>query len=145
MHLSYFLLYQDSLILFLLSCLSVSLSLSLSSTFIYHSFAFNVLMFLMFLMFPLLHWNTCFSDSISLSLFLLRVFFSSIRLVSCTSPFHPFCLQTLPLSLSSYYSHTLPAVSLSLLKYFSCTFFTSSCSFHPQSSAPYINILSIML
>jgi hypothetical protein len=78
---------------------------------------------------------------VSLIVFLSLSFFSVF--------FSLFCLQTLPLSfplsLSSYSSHTLPAVSLSLLKYFSCTFCTSSCSFHPQSSAPYINIPSIML
>jgi energy-converting hydrogenase Eha subunit C len=31
------------------------------------------------------------------------------------------------------------------LKYFSCTFSTSSRSFHPKISAPYINILFVML
>jgi hypothetical protein len=42
-----------------------------------------------------------------------------------------------------------PGVSLSTpsthLKYFSCTLSTSSCSFHPQISAPYISTLSTML
>jgi hypothetical protein len=66
----YFLLYLDSLILFLLSCLSVSLSLSLSSTFTHLPFALN---------FPLLH----FSDSIFLSFFSMFFFsfLSSIPLV----------------------------------------------------------------
>jgi hypothetical protein len=41
-HLSYSLLHMDSLILSLLSCLSVSLSLSLSSTFIHLHFAPNL-------------------------------------------------------------------------------------------------------
>jgi hypothetical protein len=41
-HLSYSLLYLDSLILFLFSCLSVSLSLSLSSTFIHLPFALKL-------------------------------------------------------------------------------------------------------
>jgi hypothetical protein len=40
--LSYFLLYLDSLILYLLACLSVSLSLSLSSPFIHPPFALNL-------------------------------------------------------------------------------------------------------
>jgi hypothetical protein len=31
------------------------------------------------------------------------------------------------------------------LKYFSCTLSTSSCSFHPQISAPYISMLTTML
>jgi hypothetical protein len=41
-HLSYSLLYLDSLILSILSCFSVSLSLSLSSTFIHLPFALNL-------------------------------------------------------------------------------------------------------
>jgi hypothetical protein len=41
-HLSYFPLYLDSLILFLLFCLAVYLPLSICSTFIHISFAFNL-------------------------------------------------------------------------------------------------------
>jgi hypothetical protein len=66
-------------------------------------------------MFPLLHWHTRFSDSISLSIsFFLFSFLFSIPLVSCTPPFRPFCLQTLPcsfpLSLSAYSSCTLSSL-----------------------------------
>jgi hypothetical protein len=57
-HLSYFLLYLDSLILSLLSCLFVSLNLSLTSTFL-HLLLLSIL--------PLLHWHTRFSGNISLS------------------------------------------------------------------------------
>jgi hypothetical protein len=100
---------------------------------------------LLLLIFPFLHWHTRFSDSISLSLCFFSVLFSflsSFRLVSCTFPFHRFCLQTLafsfPLSLSAFSSYILPSlckpgVSLSTpstsVKYFSCTFSTSSYSF----------------
>jgi hypothetical protein len=100
-HLSYSLLYLDSLILSPLSCLSVSLSLSLNSTFIHLSFALNL--------------STSFLV-LFLSLLLLRVFsfLSSIPLVSDTLPFHPFCPQTLPpsfsLSPSAYFSYTLPSL-----------------------------------
>jgi hypothetical protein len=63
--------------------------------------------------FPLLHWLTRFSASINLSPSPSSFsFLSSIR--SCTLPFHPFCLQTLPfsfpLSLSAYSSCTLPSL-----------------------------------
>jgi hypothetical protein len=66
-------------------------------------------------MFPLHHWHTRFSDSISLSLsFFLFSFLFSIPLVSCTPPFRPFCLQTLPcsfpFSLSAYSSCTLSSL-----------------------------------
>jgi hypothetical protein len=64
--------------------------------------------FLLIVIFSLLHWHTRFSD-ISLSPSSPYFFFlSSIPLVSCTFPFYPFCLQTLPLSfplsLSAYSS-----------------------------------------
>jgi hypothetical protein len=106
--------------------------------------------FLLFLIFPLLHWHTGFSDNISL------FFLSSIPLVSCTLPFHSFCLQTLPLffplSLSAYSSYILRSLCnvaflCPLLAPFSNIFFALSCSFHRQTSAPYINtlVLSIML
>jgi hypothetical protein len=107
---------------------------------------------LLLLIFPFLHWHTRFSDSISPSLCFFSVLFSflsSFRLVSCTFPFHRFCLQTLsfsfPLSLSAFSSYILPSlckpgVSLSTpstsVKYFSCTFSTSSCS---QISAPHLH------
>jgi hypothetical protein len=95
-HLSYFLLYLS-----LLSCLSVSSSLSLSSTFIHP----------LLLIFPRLHWHTRFSSiSLSPSSPCFFSFLSSITLVSCTLPFDPFCLQILPLSfplsLSAYSLHS---------------------------------------
>jgi hypothetical protein len=66
-------------------------------------------------MFPLLHWHTRFSDSICLSLyFSLFSFLFSIPLMSCTPPFRPFYLQTLPisfpLSLAAYSSYTLSSL-----------------------------------
>jgi hypothetical protein len=81
-HLSYFLLYLDSLILSLLFCLSVSLFLSFSSTCIHLPFALNLYTSSLIVYFSLL---------------LLRVFsqLSRIPSVSCTLPFLPFCLQTL--------------------------------------------------
>jgi hypothetical protein len=57
-HFPYFLLNLDSLILSLLSCLSVSLSLSLSSTFIHPPFALNL---------STRVWHTRFFSNISLS------------------------------------------------------------------------------
>jgi hypothetical protein len=95
------------------------------------------------LIFPLFHRHTRSSDSISFSPSSPCSFYflSSIPLVSCPLPFHPFCLQTLPLS----FPLSLSAYSSLTLKYFSCTFPTSSCSFHLQISAPDINTLSIML
>jgi hypothetical protein len=100
-NLSYFLLYLDSLILSFLSCLSVSLSLSLSS------------IFFLLLIFRLIHWHICSSGSTSLSSPCSFSFLSSIPSVSCTLPFHPFCLQTsqlsFPLSLSACSSCTLPS------------------------------------
>jgi hypothetical protein len=100
-HLSYFLLYLDSLIFSLVSCLSVYLPLSLSSTFIHRPFALNL--------------STSSLTYPFLSPLLLRVLFflSSIPSVSCTLLFHPFCLQTLPLSFS-----------LSLSAYSFCTLHT---------------------
>jgi hypothetical protein len=105
-HLSYSLLYLDSLIIFLLSCLSVSLSLLLSSTFIHLP---------LLSIFPHLHWHTRSSGSISPlspSSPCSFTFLSSIPLVSGTLPFHSFCPQTLPLSfprsLSANSSCTLP-------------------------------------
>jgi hypothetical protein len=135
--LSYFLLYLDSLILSLLSCLPVSLSLSLSSTFIHLPSAL--------LIFPLLHRRTRSSDSISLSpsslCFLLFLLHSSLPSI---------CLQTLPLSfqlsLSAYSSYTLSSLcNLAFPSSLLVPLSTSPCSFHPQISAPYINTLSIML
>jgi hypothetical protein len=86
-HLSY------SLILSLHSCLSVSLYLLFSSTFIHLPFALNL---------------STSSSPCSFS------FHSSIPLVSCTLSFHPFCPQTLPLSFtlsfSAYSSYTLPSL-----------------------------------
>jgi hypothetical protein len=129
----------DSLILSLLSCLSVSLSLSLSSTFIHLPFALNPSS----LAYPFLWWY------FSLSL-LLRVFFSflsSIPLVSCTLPFFHFS-SNFARSLSHFHSHPIPPALFpplptpsTPLKYFSCTLFTSSCSVHPQISALYISIV----
>jgi hypothetical protein len=52
-HLSYSLLYLDSLILLLLSCLSVSLSFSLSSTSIHPPFALNLFTFSLTYLFSL--------------------------------------------------------------------------------------------
>jgi hypothetical protein len=110
----------------------VSLSPSLSSTFIHLHFA---------LIFPLLHWHTRSSGSnyLSPSSPCSFSFLSNIPLVSCTLPCHPFCLQILPLSfplsLSAYSSCTLP--SLCNLAFLS----TSSCFFYPQISALYIIIL----
>jgi hypothetical protein len=84
-------------------------------------------------------------------------FLYSTQTVSCTLPFRPFSPRTLrlsfPLSLSTCFSCTLPltmypGVSLSTPsthQYFSYTLSTSSCSFHPQISAPYISTLSTML
>jgi hypothetical protein len=82
----------------------------------------------------------------------------SIPSVSWTLSVHLFCPHTLPpsfpLSLSVYSSCTLLSLSILAfrspflapsLKYFSCIFSISSCSFYPQISAPYINILSIMV
>jgi hypothetical protein len=122
-------------------CLSVSLSLSLRSTFIHLPFALNLS-----------------TSSLVPSLF----FFVSLQhsaSAGCTLPFHSFCPQTLPLSfplsLSAYSSCALPSLcNLAFLCpllapisniYFSWTLSTSSCSFHPQISAPYINTLSTML
>jgi hypothetical protein len=105
LNLSYFLLYLDSLILPLLSYLSVSLPFHLAL----HSY-----IFLLLLIFPLLHWHIRFSDNISFSSPCFFSFLSSITLVSCIHPLHPFCLQTLPisfpLSLSAYSSYTLPSL-----------------------------------
>jgi hypothetical protein len=79
-HLSYFLLYLDSLILSLLPCLSGLCPFHI---------ALHSSIFLLLLIFPLLHWHTRFS----LSFFSVFFFFilSSIPLVSCTLPFRPFC------------------------------------------------------
>jgi hypothetical protein len=107
-HLSCSLLYLDSLILSLLSCLFVSSSLSLNSTFIHLPFVFKF--------FALLHWHTgsCGSTCLSPSSPCSFSFFSSIPLVSCNLPFHPICPQTLPLSfplsLSACSSCTLPSL-----------------------------------
>jgi hypothetical protein len=64
----------------------------------FHSAQHSSIFFLL-LIIPLLHWHTRFSDSISLSPSSPYFFlFSIIPLVFCTLPFHPFCVQTLPLS-----------------------------------------------
>jgi hypothetical protein len=99
-HLSYFLLYLDSLILSLLSCLSVSSR--------FHS-ALHSSIFLLLFYFPLLHWHTRFSDSFSLSPSFFPVFFFflfSIPVVSCTS--------SLPYILSSNFAALFPAFTISL-------------------------------
>jgi hypothetical protein len=111
--------------------------------------------FLLLLIFPLLHWHTRFSDSISLSPSSPCFFFSLQHSVTILH-------SSLPSILSSNFATLFPAFTLILfllhssltstpstpstpLKYFSCTFSTSSRSFHSQISALYINILSIMV
>jgi hypothetical protein len=106
----------------------VSLSLSLSSTFIYFPFGYLSLS-ISSLVNPFL-------GSISLSassLCLLCLFFSLQHSVSILNSSIPFILSL---------SFSFP---LSFSAYFSCTFSTSSFSFHPKISAPYVNILCIML
>jgi hypothetical protein len=105
MHLLYSLLYLDHLVLALLSCMSVSLSLSLSSVLIH---------FLSALIPSIPHWHTrsfcgtSFSHSHPSSF----SFLYSTQTVSCTLPFRPLCPRSLPLSfplsLSAYSSCTLP-------------------------------------
>jgi hypothetical protein len=104
---SYCLLYHDSLLPSLLSCLSVSLSLSLSSTLIHFPSALNL--------FPFLHWHTLSSASISLSP-------SSPCSFSFLSSIH----SSLPFILSSNFAVLFPAFTLSLF-YSSCTL-PSLCS-----------------
>jgi hypothetical protein len=88
-HLSYSLLYLGSLILSLLSCLSVSMSLSLSSTFIYLPFALSLSSFQFFTSIPV-------SLVVFLSFLLLRILFFFLQhSVSCTLPFPPFSAFTL--------------------------------------------------
>jgi hypothetical protein len=105
MHLSYSLLYLDSLILSLLSCLSVSLSLS--SALIHLPSA--LILSTSPLAYPFL--LQYFSLSLS-SLFFS--FFCNTQTVSCTLPFRPFCPRTLPLSfplsISACSSCTLPSL-----------------------------------
>jgi hypothetical protein len=128
-HLSYSLLHLDSLILpFFLAYLSFSLSLS--STFIHLHFA---------LILPILHWHTRSSGSNNLSPSspCSFSFLSSIPLVSCTLPFHPFCLQTLPLS----FPLSLSAYSSSLTRYVTWRF--SLPLLVPQISALHIIILPL--
>jgi hypothetical protein len=71
----------------------------------FHSALYASISFL-FLIFPLLHWHTRFSCFFS--------FLFSIPLVSDTLPFHPFFIQTLPLSLPlsllTYSSYTLSSL-----------------------------------
>jgi hypothetical protein len=97
----------------------IHLSYTLSSLFLawlclcpFHS-ALHSSIFLLLSIFPLLHWHTRSSGSISLSLLLLFFFFSLQHSVS-TLPFHPFYLQTLPLSfllsLSAYSSYILSSL-----------------------------------
>jgi hypothetical protein len=93
-HLSYSLFYLDSLILPLLSCLFVSLSLSLSSAFIH-------------LPLPLLHWHTRFSGSIPLCPSSPCFFFSLQHSVSVLH-------SSLPSILSSNFAALFPAFTLSL-------------------------------
>jgi hypothetical protein len=73
-------------------------------------------------------------------------FLPSIPSVSCTLLFHPFCLQTLPLSfpllLSAYSSYTPPSLCnleflCPLLAFLSNIFLVLSLLLHPQTSAPY--------
>jgi hypothetical protein len=98
-HLSYSLLYLDSLIIFLLCCLSVSLSLLLSSTFIHLP---------LLSIFPHLHWHTRSSGSISLSLSIFSVFFY-FSLQYSVSIRH----SSLPFILSSNLAALFPAFTLS--------------------------------
>jgi hypothetical protein len=89
-----FLCYTPYLILSLLSCLSVSLSLSSSSTFIHLAFAS---------VFPLFHWHT-------LSFLSFSVFFFSFSLQHSVSVLH----SSLPSTLSSNFATLFPAFTLSL-------------------------------
>jgi hypothetical protein len=111
----------------------VSLSLSLSSTFIHLPFALNLSTSSLACPF--------FSSPCSFS------FLFSIPSVSCTLPFHLFCPQTLLLSFPlTLFPHYLTCrFSVHPSQFFFCLFSTSTYSFHSQISAPYINILSIML
>jgi hypothetical protein len=111
-------LYLHSLILSLLSCLGPFQS-------VLHSTIFLLLS--VFFFFSLQH-----------SVSILHSSFPSILSSNFTALF------LLHSSLTTY-----PGIFLStpctFLKYFSCTFSTSSCSFRPQVSAPYISMLSPML
>jgi hypothetical protein len=124
-HLSYSLLYLDSLILSLLSCLPVSLSFSLS--FRSHSFHFLT--------------GIPVPPAVLLSLLLIRVLFlslSSTQSVSCTLPFRPLCPRTLPLSfplsLSACSSCTFPSL---------CTLLFLCPLLAPISNISYIQTFSL--
>jgi hypothetical protein len=102
-------------------------------------------------------------SAVLLSLLLIRVLFlfsialsqypalfpsaySVLELCRSLSRFHS---QLAPLALFDSFLTMYPSVSLSTpsthLKYFSCTLSTTTCSFHPQISAPYISTFSTML
>jgi hypothetical protein len=141
-YLSYSLCYLDSLILSLRSCLSESLSLS----FIHIPSALNcvpvsLVVFLSLLLRVLLLLSIAFRQYPAL--------FPSAHFVLklCRSLPH-FHSQPAHLALFPHFT-MYPGVSLSIpstrLRYFSCTLSTSSCSIHPQISAPYISTLSTML
>jgi hypothetical protein len=72
--------------------------------YLFHS-ALHSSIFLLFLIFPLLHWHTHFSDSIS-----LRVFFFFFSLQHSVSILH----SSLPSILSSNFADVFPAFTLSL-------------------------------
>jgi hypothetical protein len=94
-HLSFFPLYIDSFIFFLLSCLVLSLSLSLSSTFIHLSFALNL--FTSSLAYPFLWWY------FSLSFFSFSVF-SFFPLQHSVSILHSILsILSIPLALFHHY------------------------------------------
>jgi hypothetical protein len=77
-HLSYSLLYLDSLILLLLSCLSVSLSFSLSSTSIHPPFALNLFTFSLTYLFSLSFFSFFFFFCLHHSISILHSSFPSL-------------------------------------------------------------------
>jgi hypothetical protein len=155
-HFSHSPLYIDSFIFFLLSCLFLSLSLSLTSTFIHLSFALNLftsslaypflwwyfsLSFFAFSVFSFFRCSLSFLSSI-FNCYCSPIFFSILSLLFHISFIHPISLPSslralFPSSLSFRYIHSTRArLSLSLFITHSAPSFLS---FHP------IPVLSLLV